>query len=106
MSEQEYNGWTNYATWRIQLEIVSDYLNATCYDDDNKDIAEDWLSMSLYDLGEYFKDYVQEVVGFEQQDGFAYNYAMAFLDDVNWREIAEHAKTYTKEAQAYWKETA
>ena len=20
-----YNGWSNYATWRIQLELISDY---------------------------------------------------------------------------------
>ena len=23
--EKKYNGWTNYATWRINLEIISQY---------------------------------------------------------------------------------
>lgn len=23
MSKKEYNGWTNYATWRVQLEFFS-----------------------------------------------------------------------------------
>ena len=24
MKQETYNGWTNYATWRINLEIVED----------------------------------------------------------------------------------
>ena len=25
MSDKKYNGWTNYATWRVQLEIIDGY---------------------------------------------------------------------------------
>ena len=25
MSDNTYEGWTNYATWRINLELLSDY---------------------------------------------------------------------------------
>jgi hypothetical protein len=99
METTDYNGWTNYATWRIQLEIIDDYVQATVYDDDNSDISDEWLNMSLYDLGQYFKDYVEEVIGFEQQDGLAWNYALAFIDGVDWREIAEHAQQVAKESK-------
>lgn len=27
MKDDKYNGWTNYATWRVQLELISDYVN-------------------------------------------------------------------------------
>ena len=30
MKDERYNGWTNYATWRVNLEIIDgdyDYLN-------------------------------------------------------------------------------
>ena len=59
-----YNGWTNYATWRINLELFDGvnayqltgrYINSPA---DVKDLARD--------------------------------YALAFISDVNWWEIANH----------------
>ena len=43
---------------------------------------------SIYDLSEHIKD---DVEGYITGEGvnFAVNYAMAFLSDVNWYEIAE-----------------
>ena len=39
---KEYNGWTNYATWRVNLEILGDieFENKVCADD-LKEIVED-----------------------------------------------------------------
>ena len=66
---KEYNGWTNYATWRVMLELFEihtseDNLNA----DSCKELAEDIV---------------------EDNARLAQDYANAFLDEVNWYEIAD-----------------
>jgi len=86
MSER-YNGWTNYATWRINLEMVEadGYFTA----------LEDWHPTSTvddlkYDLAQVIKDNCIDILREEHGDGLTLNYALAFIDDVNWREIASH----------------
>ena len=79
---EKYNGWTNYATWRVWLEIF-DGFNHREYWHDIKD---------AYDLSLCLKSHVEDVMEHQtgNAEGLAYSYAMAFLSDVNWREIAEH----------------
>ena len=79
----DYNGWTNYATWRVNLEIFDGY--------DPYDAGHD-SSTSAYDLGLALKDIAEELLENEigNAEGLAFSYAMAFLSDVNWTEIARH----------------
>jgi hypothetical protein len=77
MTDNTYNGWTNYATWRVNLELF-----------DGLDTASD-NNLDAYDLGQTLRDYAIEVV-IGDATGLAYDYAMAFLDEVNWYEIATH----------------
>jgi hypothetical protein len=77
MTQTTYNGWTNYATWRIALEIF-DGENPFDYETDTYT-----LSRLLYD---YVSDYLSE----NCLNQLTNNYAMAFIDNVNWYEIAEH----------------
>lgn len=79
---EQYNGWTNYATWRVNLEIF-DGMDAAEYFD---------MTRKKHTIAEQLKDYAIEVVEFSdsQAKGLALDYAMAFLDGVNWYEIAEH----------------
>lgn len=99
MEKQEYNGWSNYATWRVQLEIVSDWVNYQ---------LEERLADDEPITAEFLKDYVQVVVindaEFGQEGSLAENYAMAFLDDVDWYELADHANNEIKNEQKYQKE--
>jgi hypothetical protein len=89
MTDKTYNGWTNYETWRVNLEIFDgfDYTDHG-YDGLNRDDA--------YDLGEYLKEYAEEVIfaghRYDErgQTNLMEDYARAFLQDVNWREIAKH----------------
>lgn len=77
MTDTKHNGWINYATWRINLEIF-----------DNFDVAG--YSEDTYELSEQLKDYA-EVVIFGEQDGtLIASYAFAFISDVNWYGIAEN----------------
>jgi len=85
MEKTTYNGWTNYATWRVNLEIF-DSMNPEDFDLN----AEDLGSVDLYELAEAMKNYIEGVIEHEApHNGIAKDYALAFLGDVNWYEIAE-----------------
>ena len=72
-----YNGWTNYATWRINLEIIGDI---------------DWYETEHVDV-DYLQELVENIV-FDNygppKNGFMEDYARAFLNKVNYHEILEH----------------
>lgn len=71
-SRLTYNGWTNYATWRVMLEMFDGYETRTPVTaEDCEELADDIVS----NYG-------------EAHSGLALDYARAFLRDVEWREIA------------------
>jgi len=65
--EEKYNGWANYATWRVALELF-----------------DGMEPMDSYAL----KDFAEEMI--ETNPDLAISYAMAFLDDVDYREIEDY----------------
>ena len=78
MTSTSYNGWTNYATRRVQLEIF-----------DGMDLAEWNLDrFDIFELADWLKEYAGEVIEQTSTPGLARDYAMAFLADVNWAELA------------------
>jgi hypothetical protein len=79
MKQETYNGWTNYATWRVNLEIF----DGMEFEDFNT-MADD-----AYQFGQDLADYAEEIVLTDiGRQSLAANYALAFLNDVNWTEIA------------------
>ena len=80
-----YNGWTNYATWRIALEIF-DGIDTDYWADDIENTTGEMLQ--AYSFGETLRDYTEEQLECDNQ--LANSYANAFINDVNFREIAEH----------------
>ena len=68
---EKCNGWTNYATWRVNLEILSD--------------MEFEEQVHMVDL----KDLVEELVFIDVNECLAADYARAFIAQVNFYEIAE-----------------
>lgn len=96
MSDTKYNGWTNYPTWRVNLEWFDNF--DLCVDFGHY-TKEDLDSLTAYDL----KDDLQELVEMQLEcdaptDSNAYAYAMAFLQEVNWYEIATHVLQNAKES--------
>ena len=80
-----HNGWTNYATWRVQLEIF-----------DGMDLGE--FFAAGYDepilkderaLAEWMRGYARDLIE-DSSTGLARDYALAFLSDVDWCELARH----------------
>ena len=86
-----YNGWTNYATWRVNLEIF-----------DGIDPSDMGWNKNTYDLWVCLKEYAKEVIGLNvPQQGLMYEYALSFIDDVNWLEIAQSMiEAYQDEQEA------
>jgi hypothetical protein len=86
MAQEKHNGWTNYATWRINLEIF-DNVDFEYW----KDYIENTRGEShAYDLGQHLETYVDEKLVCECDNNLVTDYAQAFVNDVNWRQIAQH----------------
>jgi hypothetical protein len=82
MTNTTHNGWTNYATWRVNLEIFSDFdLDDWCLD-----------MLDTNELAGWMKDYTAEAIEQTSTPGLARDYALAFLSDVNWQELAQTAR--------------
>jgi len=82
-SDKRHNGWTNYATWRVNLELfdeldLSDYAPEFIREDD------------AYGLSKMLEEYADNAISeYGTREGLAIDYARAFLADVNFYEIAE-----------------
>ena len=73
--DQKYNGWTNYATWRVNLEIFDGMPE------------EDF---EIFKYADNCKSYAEDIIESQSEEGLVRDYAMAFLADVNWHEIAAY----------------
>ena len=78
-NENKYNGWSNYATWRINLEIFDGY---EAVEDDciNAEMLEEMAEEHIFQGFDRYAD----------TPPLMQDYARAFIADVNWQEIAEH----------------
>lgn len=76
---KEYNGWSNYATWRVNLEILGDIdFDEHVTVDDLKEIVEDVVFSNL-----------ETGLKVEDWRSLCTDYARAFISEVNFYEIAE-----------------
>lgn len=82
MSDKTYNGWTNYETWRVNLEVFDGIDPNDYFNDANGELDESELADNL-------KEWADELIVGDAQ-GLMADYARAFLQNVNYREIAAH----------------
>jgi len=87
MSDQKYNGWTNYETWRVNLEIF-DNLALSEFDGINDKVDPELIC--VHTLAEALQERAEYYIECESKEGLARDYALAFLSAVNWYEIAKH----------------
>lgn len=82
MTNQQHNGWTNYATWRVQLEYFADR---------ELDDFTGGRLLPFTDLYALLRDHVEEIIDIGADPGsLVHGWANAFIDEVNWSEIADH----------------
>ena len=84
MTDTTYNGWANYETWRVNLEMfdgiqANEFSSFSVYHTD-----------CAYELAQELKDYAEQILSDTTPQGLALDYAFAFLGEVNWQEIAQH----------------
>ena len=86
MTEQ-YNGWTNYETWRINLEVLDgmalEDFGFDLHEVDTDDVAD------VESVAGALEMFTCELIE-GQASGFALDLAHTFLARVDWVEIAEH----------------
>lgn len=81
MDTQKYNGWANYATWRVNLECFDGYDGQL-----DPELAEELVTEKICE---------------ETLEGIARDYAIAFINQVDWTEIAlAHCPSYDSD----WRE--
>lgn len=88
--DTKYNGWTNYPTWRVNLEIVDEWASFTA--DDLRADSEYPRFPDVCALARNIEEMVMDVLtGHDTYDGPECTlwYAEAFVSHVNWDEIAE-----------------
>ena len=76
-TQNTYNGWRNYETWRIALEYFDSY-NPFEYETD------------ISDLAKLLSEYVCEHLEMDCNNQTTLSYAMSFIEAVDWYEIAEN----------------
>ena len=97
MDTQKYNGWTNYATWMVNLHFdcfdFTDDVESGVFDDmDADDIrchVASWIQ-------EYVESYLDEFAGTD--DLFVLDVVSATIMDVDWHDIADHYVDDIKDA--------
>ena len=68
---KNYNGYTNYETWRVSLEMFEGItFEEIVQPDELKEMAKDTIEL--------------------QGAGLALDYALSFLESVNWYEISDN----------------
>jgi len=88
MSNEKYNGWTNYETWRVNLEML-DGMTPEDFGFQLYNTDADSITDMVNDLKMRLEEHVWEIVG-QDAKGFALDLAESFLARVDWEEIAEH----------------
>ncbi|MBL6910374.1 MAG: hypothetical protein ISR34_08130 [Pirellulales bacterium] len=93
MSSTDYQGWTNYETWAVNLHVSNDrnthklfsLVAKTCVDQDKK----------AWELGDSYQLLIESALKIEDrssddfQDALLLQLLNGALGAVNWREIAE-----------------
>jgi hypothetical protein len=83
MADTKYNGWTNKATWLVNLWLTNEQSTS----EEMSSIARDF--MTKHHVADALREYVESIL--PELDGFASDLMTYSLDSVNWVEIAEHA---------------
>ena len=89
MDTQKYNGWTNYATWMVNLHFdcldFTDDVEEGMFDDMDADDIRCHVASWIEEL---VKSYLDESV--DTNDCFVQDIINATINDVDWDDIADH----------------
>lgn len=91
MTTTDYNGWTNYETWCVNLWLSNDEPLYRCTADMAAIYAADEAHVFADVLAEFIDDVAEQTcTGSREGASFVVDLLSAALSEVNWHEIAEH----------------
>ena len=99
MTEEKYNGWTNYETWLLKLNLDNDEGTYNMM----HDFVREWrTNNSIEDpqeLADAIKDYLEEIFYVEEHQIYKICDVWTTRDwnEINWYEIAEAYIADTKD---------
>ena len=79
LAGEKYNGWTNYWTWKLNLELLDPDFWIERIEEGNYN--------SVYELAEAIQSFYDELA-YDVEPLWAQNFVDAAFSEVNWREIA------------------
>lgn len=88
MNRREYNGWTNYETWLVNMWYG--------------DVFADMASEGQLGGADYLQEFVEEMLeadGSLPQSGFAADIMNAAMREVDWEDIYDHYYEDAKEEE-------
>jgi len=80
LAGEKYNGWTNYWTWKYNLELLNDQYW--------REQIEDGEIDNIYNLSQAIKDDAVYIIEQMVTPSWAQDWIIAAFDEINWREIA------------------
>jgi hypothetical protein len=86
MNRREYNGWTNYETWLVNMwfgDVFADMQNER--ENTSAESLEDWVTSILEDQGQL------------PETGFAADIMNAAMREVDWDDLASHYEVEEEE---------
>lgn len=106
-----YNGYTNYATWRVMLELIDGHQEH--FQSDLVDMLvsaeireDDWHGLgtnSMCDMKSIVESYIDNcITEGGENDNIAVAYARAFLNEINYYEIADHVTDHLVDCDSTW----
>jgi len=96
MTDTTYNGWTNHATWLVNLHLDNTYVMT----DELLTTAGEMMENDypVADLADHIKGLIEEWIDPACPNaGLAQDLISGYLSEVNWREIATHYIEAAKE---------
>lgn len=102
ITQTKYNGWTNYATWRVNLEMIDERQDH--YFEEIKSMIGEKKTINTLNLTRWLSDLLREDVeeflsceivretleSTYSDNNLCLDYAIAFISECNFWEIAEH----------------
>lgn len=87
MTDKKHSSWMNKATFCIKRDMFDAFdLDAFWTESEDEDTEESVIS--AFDLGKILKKYAEKEIK-KTSSGFPRDYALAFIADVNWSQIAQ-----------------
>jgi len=84
MKRDEYNGWTNYETWLLNLWLDNDEGACRRWSCEAEGFRDD-----AHGLADALREEIEESIPEDMHSGFFADLINAGLAEVNWLEIAE-----------------